>query len=54
MTRPMTPTDRMLLPPRADLYQALIDRVQELGVDIRTSSVAVAAPAGRGAGPRER
>jgi 2-polyprenyl-6-methoxyphenol hydroxylase-like FAD-dependent oxidoreductase len=43
MTRPMTPTDRMLLPPRADLYQALIDRVQELGVDIRTSSVAVAA-----------
>ncbi len=43
MTRPMTPTDRLLLPPRADLYQSLIDRVQELGVDIRTSSVAVAA-----------
>ncbi len=43
MMRPMTPTDRLLLPPRADLYQALIDRVQELGVEIRTSSVAVAA-----------
>lgn len=43
MSRNMTPTDRMLLPPRADLYQALIDRVQQLGVDIRTSSVAVAA-----------
>jgi 2-polyprenyl-6-methoxyphenol hydroxylase-like FAD-dependent oxidoreductase len=43
MSRPMTSTDRLLLPPRADLYQALIDRVQELGVEIRTSSVAVAA-----------
>lgn len=43
ISRPMTNTDRLLLPPRADLYQALIDRVQELGVEIRTSSVAVAA-----------
>lgn len=43
MTRPMTATDRLLLPPRADLYQALIDRVETLGVEIRTSSVAVAA-----------
>jgi 2-polyprenyl-6-methoxyphenol hydroxylase-like FAD-dependent oxidoreductase len=45
MSRPMTATDRLLLPPRADLYQALIDRVQALGVEIRTSSVAVAARA---------
>lgn len=42
MTRPMTPTDRMLLPPRADLYQALIDRAVELGVEIFTSSVVTA------------
>jgi 2-polyprenyl-6-methoxyphenol hydroxylase-like FAD-dependent oxidoreductase len=39
MCRPMTSTDRMLLPPRADLYQALIDRARMLGVDIHTSSV---------------
>ncbi len=39
MSRPMTPTDRMLLPPRADLYQSLIDRAKELGVQIFTSSV---------------
>jgi 2-polyprenyl-6-methoxyphenol hydroxylase-like FAD-dependent oxidoreductase len=41
MARPMTPDDRLLLPPRADLYQALIDRAVELGVEIETSSVAV-------------
>lgn len=39
MTRAMTPQDRMLLPPRADLYQALIDRCVALGVEIFTSSV---------------
>ncbi len=39
MTRPMTPADRMLLPPRADLYQALIDRCIANGVEIRTGSV---------------
>lgn len=39
MSRPMTPTDRMLLPPRADLYQSLIDRAKALGVQIFTSSV---------------
>lgn len=43
MARPFFEGDRMLVPPRADLYQALIDRVTELGVDIRTSSVAVGA-----------
>ena len=30
----MTPGDRLLLPPRADLYQALIDRAYALGVRI--------------------
>jgi 2-polyprenyl-6-methoxyphenol hydroxylase-like FAD-dependent oxidoreductase len=39
MRRAMTPGDRMLLPPRADLYQALIDRATTLGVEIMTSSV---------------
>ena len=39
MSREMTPSDRMLLPPRADLYQALIDRAMALGVEIHTSSV---------------
>ncbi len=39
MTRQMVPGDGMLLPPRADLYQALIDRAVALDVDIRTSSV---------------
>ena len=43
MTRPFTPDDKMLVPPRADLYQALIDRVQDLGVNIHTSSIAVGA-----------
>lgn len=42
MSRPMTSTDRMLLPPRADLYQALIDRAVALGVQIFTSSVVTA------------
>ncbi len=39
MSRPMTDTDRMLLPPRADLYQALIDRCVANGVEIITNSV---------------
>lgn len=39
MTRTMNPQDRMLLPPRADLYQALIDRCVANGVEILTSSV---------------
>ncbi len=39
MSRPMTDTDRMLLPPRADLYQSLIDRCVANGVEIKTSSV---------------
>lgn len=43
MTRPYTPDDKMLVPPRADLYQSLIDRVEDLGVTIFTSSVAAAA-----------
>jgi 2-polyprenyl-6-methoxyphenol hydroxylase-like FAD-dependent oxidoreductase len=37
----MTPEDRLLLPPRADLYEALIDRTIALGVEIRTSSLGV-------------
>ena len=41
MTRSMTPEDGLLLPPRADLYQALIDRAGAEGVTIRTSSTAV-------------
>ena len=41
MTRSMTPEDGLLLPPRADLYQALIDRAGPEGVTIRTSSTAV-------------
>jgi 2-polyprenyl-6-methoxyphenol hydroxylase-like FAD-dependent oxidoreductase len=35
--------DRLVLPPRADLYDALIERAGELDVDIVTSSRAVAA-----------
>jgi 2-polyprenyl-6-methoxyphenol hydroxylase-like FAD-dependent oxidoreductase len=42
MTRTTSPTDRFLLPPRADLYQALIDQAIASGVEIFTSSVAVA------------
>ena len=45
MARPMTSSDPLLLPPRADLYQALIDRTLALGVEIKTLSVAVAARA---------
>ncbi len=40
-SRLMTDTDRLLLPPRADLYDALIQRAEHFGVDIVTSSVAV-------------
>jgi len=43
MVRSTTSSDPLLLPPRADLYQALIDRATALGVEIRTSSVAAAA-----------
>ena len=39
MSRTTTPEDRFLLPPRADLYQALIDQAYAFGVDIKTSSV---------------
>ncbi|MCF4167363.1 FAD-dependent monooxygenase [Zavarzinia compransoris] len=39
MSRTFNDRDKLLLPPRADLYQALIDRVVELGVEIKTSSV---------------
>jgi 2-polyprenyl-6-methoxyphenol hydroxylase-like FAD-dependent oxidoreductase len=39
MTRPTTETDRFLLPPRADLYQALIDQAVASGVEIFTSSI---------------
>jgi 2-polyprenyl-6-methoxyphenol hydroxylase-like FAD-dependent oxidoreductase len=45
MSRLCVPGDGMLLPPRADLYQALIDRAAELGVDIETSSVVADASA---------
>ena len=41
MTRKMTAGDGLLLPPRADLYQALIDRAIAEGVNIITSSTAV-------------
>ena len=37
------PNDRFLLPPRADLYQALFDRATAEGVEIRTQSNAVEA-----------
>ena len=36
--RKTTPKDRMYLPPRADMYQALIDQAEKSGVEIRTSS----------------
>jgi 2-polyprenyl-6-methoxyphenol hydroxylase-like FAD-dependent oxidoreductase len=38
MQREFGTRDRMLLPPRADLYDALIARSADLGVDIATSS----------------
>ncbi|WP_123026708.1 FAD-dependent oxidoreductase [Mycolicibacterium stellerae] len=41
MSRPTTPSDRLLLPPRADLYEALITQAGYFGVDIQTSSTAV-------------
>jgi 2-polyprenyl-6-methoxyphenol hydroxylase-like FAD-dependent oxidoreductase len=40
-TRPMTADDRLLLPPRADLYESLIQRAEQSGVDIGTNSVAM-------------
>jgi 2-polyprenyl-6-methoxyphenol hydroxylase-like FAD-dependent oxidoreductase len=43
MHREFGARDRMMLPPRADLYDALIDRAQELDVDIRTESPVVSA-----------
>jgi 2-polyprenyl-6-methoxyphenol hydroxylase-like FAD-dependent oxidoreductase len=47
MSRPTTPTDRLLLPPRADLYEALIKQARKFGVEILTSSVGIwASPEG--------
>jgi 2-polyprenyl-6-methoxyphenol hydroxylase-like FAD-dependent oxidoreductase len=45
MRRSFGDKDRMMLPPRADLYDALIARAEQLDVEIRTSSQAVAARA---------
>ena len=45
MHREFGEKDRMVLPPRADLYDALIARAQFLGVEIMTGSTAVAARA---------
>jgi len=45
MSRPTSSSDRLLLPPRADLYQALIDRAVAQGVSIATSSNATAVAA---------
>lgn len=48
MSRRTTPDDRLLLPPRADLYEALIAQAEHFGVEIETSSLAVgASPDGR-------
>ena len=41
MSRPTSAVDRLLLPPRADLYEALLDRAGDLGVMIETNSTAV-------------
>jgi len=41
MSRRFTPDDRMLLPPRADLYEALIQQARHYGVEIVTSSLAI-------------
>jgi 2-polyprenyl-6-methoxyphenol hydroxylase-like FAD-dependent oxidoreductase len=41
MSRRTTPGDRLLLPPRADLYEALIAQATAFGVAIQTSSTAV-------------
>jgi 2-polyprenyl-6-methoxyphenol hydroxylase-like FAD-dependent oxidoreductase len=47
MHRAFGAMDRLMLPPRADLYDALIDRAETLGVDIRTgSAVRGATPGG--------
>lgn len=43
MSRFANDSDRLLLPPRADLYEALIAQAVKHGVDIVTSSVGVAA-----------
>ena len=43
MHRAFGEADRLVLPPRADLYDALIERAAELDVDIVTGSRAVAA-----------
>ncbi|CAM5525029.1 FAD-dependent oxidoreductase [Eoetvoesiella caeni] len=43
MSRRADDSDRLLLPPRADLYQALIDQAIKHGVEIVTSSVAIGA-----------
>ena len=45
MSRMTSPEDRLLLPPRADLYQALIDQAIAHGVEIVTSSLATAVTA---------
>jgi 2-polyprenyl-6-methoxyphenol hydroxylase-like FAD-dependent oxidoreductase len=48
MSRFTSDADRLLLPPRADLYEALIARAEHYGVRIETSSVATRIdPAGR-------
>lgn len=43
MQRQFGSRDRMMLPPRADLYDALVARAAQVGVDILTSSPVVAA-----------
>lgn len=43
MSRTTTDGDRLLLPPRADVYASLIAQAQHFGVDIVTSSVAIGA-----------
>jgi len=43
MSRYMTEGDGLLLPPRADLYEAMIERVKAFGVDIVVSSEAIGA-----------
>lgn len=43
MHREFGARDRMMLPPRADLYDALIDRAQQLNVDIQTESPVISA-----------
>jgi 2-polyprenyl-6-methoxyphenol hydroxylase-like FAD-dependent oxidoreductase len=40
MSRRTTPSDRLMLPPRADLYEALIAQANFFGVAIETSSTA--------------